>query len=75
MTLHSPSNNTGRLGKQAQALIDDLAKLYRDDPNVQVADEKLAAARKMFMLRLGIILARGNGETIRQFRHNREQGR
>lgn len=66
---------TGRLGKQAQALIDDLAKLYRDDPNVQVADEKLAAARKMFMLRLGIILARGNGETIRQFRHNREQGR
>ena len=64
--------SSGRLGPAASSMVDDLAKLYRDDPDVLIADEKLQAARKFFTLRLGVLLTRGNAAVIRQFRHNRD---
>ena len=53
-------------------MVDELAKLYREDPEVFIADDKLKKARKFFMLRLGVLLTRGNATVIRQFRHNRD---
>ena len=63
---------SGGLGPVALSVVDELAKLYREDPEVFIADDKLKKARKFFMLRLGVLLTRGNATVIRQFRHNRD---
>ena len=52
--------------------MDDLAKLYRGVDGVTVADERLQAARRMFMMRLGVLLVRGNGAAVRKFRQHQQ---
>ncbi len=63
---------TGRLGDCADKLVNELAKLYEGDHSVRIPDEKLKSARRFFMMRLGVLLARGNAAMVRNFRNRIE---
>ena len=63
---------TGRLGDCADKLVNELAKLYEGDHSVRIPDEKSKSARRFFMMRLGVLLARGNAAMVRNFRNRIE---
>ena len=60
---------------QCSEVGNELAKQFEGEDGVTVPDEKLKVARRFFMMRLGVLLARGNAAMVRKVRHRLEEVR